>query len=447
MVSLKNKFKLFMLGLLLSIGLWLGLSLLLQIKVFSEICNSIEYVIFDKLFKSRPAIDLTEKILIIDIDNSNAIQTRKKCAQLIKKIGDSSVRTIGIDMVFDRMMNRKIDSLLVNIVNQYTEKLTLAYSYDGRETDRGQRHLEGLLKRYNIEGRIFAEQSIDNSNNINDLFAGFVDRKFESEIITLPFDPLLSAYSKVSVGHITFFPDFDKNFRNIPLIMKYGGDYFSSFALELTQRYLAADYLVNKSSNELSLKFGDIIKPLPFDSQGYVFINLIHPKTLLAERISLKDSLIFKDFINNPLGDEYDDAIVLIVNSWGEGELTDRTIYGDDPDKYPKWGFHVSVINQILKQKYIIDNPGYTFIWTEIYTIFLMIFLLCVEFRMPINLRNSSMLLFMINLIYLLIIYISLLANIRIYLFIPLIVICATYLIMRNQLHKTSQTSKRKKTS
>ena len=351
MVSIYLRFKILILGLLYSLGLWLILTVIFRLELFRDFRSRFDGWIYDNLSRSTLALKPFDKLIIIDVNDPDQRTSRAKYARLIRKLDSADVKVMGFDLLFYGNKDPKADNELINAVKQSADKIVLAYMFVGGEKKASIAELgkHDMLK-------LISPMSGDSANFHGELENYYWDEFYEFKDAWLPFNQLLTTDSKMSLGHITYLADYDGRIREFPLVLKYGDGYYPALALEIVKKYLNASYLFLQQNKPLALQTEDGEKfTVPLDRYGQVLMKLIHPDDFSYES--------FAAIVDSDQDISFIDKICLIVNSNPDDEKTDATYFQEK--LYPKWAFHASLISQILKQWFIEVDPKDTFVWAE----------------------------------------------------------------------------------
>ena len=241
-----------------------------------------------------------------------------------------------------------------------------------------------------------------------------------SSIIT-PSSDILSA--SAGLGHIYCEPDRDGVYRRIPLILKYMDGFVPSFSLRMALDILnvknsdiiiiPGKYLILKNCSIYGKKIIRDIK-IPINKKGEMLINYPAPWAKHFDHYSV-DTILKIDQDAEQLSKmrtELEGSIIFVSDISSRGKD-----HGPNPFEsvYPLSGIHSSVLNSILTENFLHDQPPYTAILSS-FVLMLIIFLLSFLRRTDTFLLASSisLLLFIISLF-----VIFILANIRINILLP----------------------------
>ena len=423
LVSIYLRFRILILGLLFSLGLWIILTIVFKFELFRDFRFRFDGWMYDTMSRSTIHLRSFDKLIIIDVNDSDQKISRTEYAALIDTLINAEVNVIGFDLLFYEHKDPIADNKLAKAVEKNADKIVLAYMFINDKTDAD----IAALENYNLLNRI-RPVSNDSAKFINELLEYYWDEYYQFKGVWLPFfSQSFTAESEMSMGHINYQIDYDGQIRHFPLILRFQDGYYPALALEIVKRYLNASYVISKDKYQLALQKedGEIIT-LPLDLYGQLLMRLIHPDDIESESID--------GFFKNRSKNAYKDAIVLIVNSQKGEELTDATFFKDQ--LYPEWAFHASLISQILDESFIRVNPADTFVGGEIIVLLSILWLLILEYRLKLNKRKSWIVLLIVNILYILITYVLLNFGVRLFVLVPLIIINLTYLFTRKKFYE-----------
>jgi len=413
MVSLRLRLRILFFGLLLGlacIALWMIVG---RFQPAMQIYATLDGAIYDIFFRLKPKIAAFDTLIIIDVKDQRgemaraAEMTRGDYARLIEKVANAGAKVIGLDMVFAENRDSASDDSLAKIANQYSQKLVFAFEFVKNQTSAN----ESALHRHNLTATL--PRPPESWENF-----------FTAEGVELPLDSLL-ADSSIGLGHVTYYKEYDNVIRRFPMVIKYrheGFYFYPALALEMVKGYLGASYEIPEGGKQLILrKKSGAPLAVPLDEDGAVLINLIpNPEK------------IFKPYLRATLpehfGDNFEGAIVLIVNSAPAKELTSETPLLED---YPMWAFHASLISQILEQSFIRYDPKDTVLWSEIFILLCMIWLVEIEYRLNPRKRKPWIVMLSMNLLFLFFTFLMLCLGLRLLVILSLLMLNATYVVMR----------------
>jgi CHASE2 domain-containing sensor protein len=363
------------------------------------------------MFRLKPEAELFKKLIILDVQDANEARSRADYAQLIEKAAGAGAKVIGIDALFSKEKDRLSDSVLVKVANQYADRLVIAYRFgenlsSPNESALHQKNLTKVLPD-NLEGwkEFYQENGVE-----------------------LPFIPLLTDTSRFGLGHVIYYHDYDNVIRHFPLVVKYKQGFYSSLSLEMVKRYGNAKYAIDKAGHNLLLhQESSKTLVIPFDKYGQVLIDLIPQSEFTIYR--------GKELEAN-FGENFYGAMVLIVNSFGMEESKVPTPF---LEPYPKWGFHASLISQILAQNFTRDEPVDT-VWASGIFMFLgMIWLVVKEYRLSPKKRKPWMSLLALNVLIFIFTFLMLCLGLRLLVFLSALAISTTFVLMRKRFYELIQ--------
>jgi len=402
LVSIGLRVRILLWGLLIGLIGWMGLGILMAMfNPVKDIYAKLDGAFYDFMLRAKPKPSPFEKLIIIDVEDGNFENSRADYARLIDKIIQAGTKVIGLDLIFAENMDDAEDDSLVQIVNVYSDKLVFAFGFG--------RYHNGIN-----EAALYPHNLANSLTYIPEMWKGYE----EENGAELPFYPLLTDASTFGLGHVTYYHDFDNTLRRFPMVIKYHEGHYPALALEIGKRYLDAGYKVDEQILYLQ-KEGEARLEIPLDENGQVLIDVIP---------SAKFTIYTHSDLPEPLGSNFTEAAVLVVNSYPITEWTDATPL---LEVYPKWALHASLISQILNKNFITDNPVQTIWWQEVFIFLSMIWLVGFEYRLQPNRRKWWLVLLTLNIVYLAFAFIMLCLGVHLFVMMPVMVFSGTYALMR----------------
>jgi len=234
----------------------------LLLALFSPafIDETIEAMLLDYRFRIRNLIrapDPGDDILIVAIDEETLEEfgtwplDRRIQAELIRRIMEASPRVLGVDIFYAERQNREADMALEEVFEEFRGRIVLAAGFDREEGAGGD--APGYLWDHAI-------MKIRKAGQVVDALGANIVRISNHRI-----------YSQALMGHVWSPADLDGKLRREHLFLKYGGDYYPSFAL------LTAAHSLGLSLPDITIHGGSGVSLggifIPTDPAGRVFIN------------------------------------------------------------------------------------------------------------------------------------------------------------------------------
>ncbi|MDZ7343725.1 MAG: CHAT domain-containing protein, partial [candidate division KSB1 bacterium] len=240
--------------------------------------------------------------------------------------------------------------------------------------------------------------------------------------VELPFDPLLTTSSGFGVGHATYHPDDDNVIRRFPIVIAFSNGFYPCLGLEIARRYLDATYALEATDSVLVLQKNSAEPlPIPFEADGDILINFIP-----ATEFSVKYT---RSTLPDPLGANFQNAVVLIINSLAENSVA--TPFGEF---YSPWALHASLLSQILASRFIRDDIGDTIISGVVFILLALLWLIGVEYRLDHKKRKTWVMLLALNALLFLFIFIMLCFEIHLIVVAPALMMTTSYLLAKKRL-------------
>ncbi len=344
------------------------------------ILDVIELKTFDLRFKWRGIKTPNPAIVSAVIDEKSLDKEgrwpwpRNKIGDLIKKLSDDGAKVIGFDIFFtepDENSNLKFlsaldgeikslnlrensledfitrskitadnDLALANAIKDSKAKVILAYYFHKSKGtlgyDIGQEEIESRTAR--IISSVYPMLKYEKSNLKYDPFI-FVARQYAPEVN-------LEILSQVitNSGYINEEPDSDGVVRKSPMVMKFGEDAFTPFAVQCAWQYLDNPNLILRLAEYgiQGVEIGDIY--VPTDEAGQMLINYIGPPGTFPQ-YSITDILN-----DNFEKGTFKDKIVMVGSiATGAHDLRNTPFSG----QHPGMDVHATIIDNILSNDFI----------------------------------------------------------------------------------------------
>lgn len=340
-----------------------------------SILNILEKRFLDQMFIIRGTRQVSNNIVIVDVDE-NSIQklgrwpwNRSVMAEAISNLNKKyNVKAILFDMVFaepdpftifceeimsDIKERAGIDSDLLHCEDndqrlkeaiKEAERVVLGYYFSNEE----EVPEEVIEKNIPYFRRRSLSTSIMGSADICNI------PEYRSAIPNLDKIKEASEY----MGFFTIEPDNDGMFRRVPLILKYGEDYYPSLSLMGVSLFVGSPIIVQMGEELLynegkcvSIKVGDNEIPMnPSEDKTLYLINYYGPRTTF-KYISFADV-----FFGRAEREDLDGKIAIVgVSALG---VYDRRPMALDSE-FPGVEIHANVIENILNKDYLVRIPFY----------------------------------------------------------------------------------------
>lgn len=305
----------------------------------------------------RPAYD--DRVVHVDINDTsieklnNFYLNRSHYAQVVRNLSAMGTSAQVFDLIFAARSNEEDDKALIEATRKagnvyYGMAFTLARNgaegqqSHARENGEGAAYLHETKWHVEVEGKA------------SDFFSGG--------------QPLLtfSALTSVSrgLGYLSIKPDIDGIYRRVPLLVRYGRDFYPSLAFRVVCDYLGVSPgdIVIRPGREITLK--NVRKPggavhdisIPIDKQGNMVLNFIGPWGSMKHYNFADIFHASEDRDELELWrEELQGKIVLISDvSTGSADL------GPAPTdiNLPLSGLHTTVIHTILSEQFLRGLPG-----------------------------------------------------------------------------------------
>jgi len=314
-----------------------------------QFIQNINSRLIDAAFVYRGEIEGDKRIVIVDVDERSLKDlgqwpwSRNKIATLLNNLTSAGAAIIGLDMVFAE----KDSSSPVNIAKEANISVENLPDFD-------QILAKTLSQTPTILGFTFDfEKEIKNTPPpINAIYIQRGKNNKESLPVAKGITTNLPQFQKsaYSSGSFNTIPDNDGIIRYVPLLISYDDSVYPSLSFEIV-RALSGEKKVEVLYDENGLYLIKLANmEIPVNSQGKLFINFRGPKNSY-EYISALD--IYK---NNFDKSKIDGKIILIGTS-AAGLLDLRATPFESV--YPGVEVHANVIDNIINDDFIVNNPTY----------------------------------------------------------------------------------------
>lgn len=222
------------------IGL-LALAGLLMIRVWDPLpVKLLRFQVFDFYQKIQPRVASDSQVIIVDIDEASLARygqwpwPRTLVGQMVQRLIDSGVKTIGFDIVFaepDRMSPPKLAKSLVNLDRQTKDQLQSLPDHDAI--------LAEIFRQTNV---VVSQSALSEDTPVDDALPPrkppLIEIGNDSRPYLLSYSGLLRTIPELEsaaagAGVITLNPEPDGVVRRIPALLRVGKDIFPTLSLEL----------------------------------------------------------------------------------------------------------------------------------------------------------------------------------------------------------------------
>ncbi len=316
----------------------------------------------DRLYRLRYAVDhlrptYNETIVHVDINNSaiqklnNYYLNRSHYARVVRNLAEMGVAIQAYDFIFASRLNAQDDQTLIDAARQagtvyFGLAFRLTQNAPGEKKCAENEDVHRYLEKTKWPLDVVGDSSL--------LYSG------KDPLMT--FIPLASAAK--GLGFINIRPDADGVFRRVPLLVKYDGGCYPSFALRTVCDYLGVspEKLVVTPGKHIILK--DARSPggashditIPIDDRGNMLVNFIGP----WERMRHYNFADIYEASETPdevetWTEELKGKIALISDvSTGSSDLGPAPT---DPS-FPLSGLHANAIHTMLTEEFLREASG-----------------------------------------------------------------------------------------
>ncbi len=313
----------------------------------------------------RPPYDDT--IVHVDLNNTTIQKlndyylNRSHFARVVRNLAAMGVAAQAYDFIFAAPLNPSDDQALIE-ATRAAGKVTYGLAFTLNEDAGG-----GPTRKNagNDEVRPYLDRTkwpLQGSGNFDGLYVG------RNPLAT--FIPLASAAK--GLGYLNIRPDADGVFRRLPLLVKYDGGCYPSFALRIVCDFLgvAPEKITVTPGRQITLKDAgrpggavhDIV--IPIDERGNMLVNFVGPWDRLTHYnlVDIYQASDDEDRMEN-WADELKGRIVLISDV-----STGVTDLGPVPTdlNFPLGGFHANAIHTILTEQFLREASGTEMLLVEL---------------------------------------------------------------------------------
>ncbi|MDT8318256.1 MAG: adenylate/guanylate cyclase domain-containing protein [bacterium] len=342
--------------------------------------ETMELKSLDFRFNTRGEIKPGPEVAIVTIDEKSLDNLgrwpwpRKKIADLIDALSDYGVNSVGFDVVFAEPdhnsesiaineIKSKIDSLEIN-----NKKLISYLDKKAREEDNDALLADAIKRSGRVvlgyffhtsdedlkhlgEAKIEEDEYLKKSaySSVRYLSKEATNTDFTTAVFSLESNLPRFSREAAGFGYFNVFPDFDGTIRWVPLLLKYGNDYFPPLSLQLARKYLgdkqltivAAEYGVE------SVMLGDI--EIPTNEGGGLLINYRGGNKTFPH-------YSVYDVINKKIPKEALEDKIILIGATAIGIYDMRV--APFSNVFPGVEVHANVIDNILHQDFLF-RPGW----------------------------------------------------------------------------------------
>lgn len=321
--------------------------LILCLSLFGSFDN-LELKMLDYRFQFRGALDVTDELVIIAIDDRTLRELkqlkvdRALHAGILWFLGRCGAKAIAYDIAFAQpdIEHPDDDKMLIDITQETGNVCHAIWFFRiGAKAPDEQRKSIGtqLLQPFALDKK---ETSLQLPHATN---------------VELVLKDLLK--SSRAIGHINLQPDDDGVNRRVPMMIKYNGSIYPALALAVIGVYLDRNHIALGSKNIILHSPNQKPIKIPVDRQGRLLINYVGSHKQFKQFSLLKVSQMAKQYAEQdadaPPSDEhiamFKDKIVLI-GSIASGDMIYHTPF---TSQYPNLYVHADTINSILQQRFL----------------------------------------------------------------------------------------------
>jgi len=353
--------------------------------------NHLQYLnnkLIDHFFNARTQVHLTNKVIIVDIDDKSLTKvgqwpwSRKKMAILLKNLLSMKPACVGYSIIFsepDRTSphlysknGQNYDKIFASVIENSDIPVVLGYSF-----------LSKPLEGENYETPYIPAMI---TKEVDDTKLQFYNPP--SSLLNIP----IIQDSSYSSGFLNSIANKDGRIIYMPLIMKHKGEYFTSLALELIRTIYGAREIKVKYNSLFGnyISFADI--KIPVNENGSLFVNYSKTGIDNIKHISAVDILTNNISQFNPK--DIKNKIILIgSNAQGLSLMTPTPF----DIKISSINLQANIIEDILSDKYLLKptwehnfNYTATFLLATIIIIFTLIRSVLINFIISISCMIGS---------------------------------------------------------
>ncbi|MBW6485647.1 MAG: adenylate/guanylate cyclase domain-containing protein [Syntrophobacterales bacterium] len=348
----------------------------------SSFLRFMELKAFDLRTVSRGAVPAGQETVIVTIDEKSLSELgrwpwpRTTIAELTKKLKEQGAKAVGFDIVFAEPDNnsslKTVQEILRDVKNTGADgKFTNILEKKKNEADTDALLAESIAKAQNVTLGYFFHLSAKEVGHLQEAQIkaseeAIANGRFSMVKRTKEADerPIVHAYAvqpnlpviseaAENGGYFNAFPDRDGIIRWSPLVIKFRDNYYSSLALSLLVQYLEWPMLaLNIADFGVESIRLDKLR-IPTDEEGRLLINYLGPpKTFPHYSVS--------DILKGRIPPYKIKGKIVLVGATATGIYDMRTT--PFSSFYPGVEIHATVIDNILRQNFLIHSGWIKFI-------------------------------------------------------------------------------------
>jgi serine/threonine protein kinase len=403
-VSLGSKAKTLGISVFLFSGGWILLMLLLMVPFIGTLYETIESFIYYQIF--IPSAHPHEHLLIIDEEDVS--YNREEYARLLSGLDRSGAKVIALDVLFTGTKDPMQDSLLVSAVQAAPHKIINAVEFINRDNH--------AIIPDGFQVRFPEKPSQDR----------FVDGAIGA---LLPFEHLLGV--TIHLGHISGGSDLAYSSQlYFPLLIYFNNRVYPSLPLLAVMNYLdcSKDTTLEYNEDGIVLHTQSMTLSIPTDYKAQTLINFIPQSKFAGKILSMEEALDRLEKKN----EIFNHKIVIVGNTFDSQEQTQ----GPHFQRYPNLFIYASLISQILHGQNIREGILESILISLAFVIIGTLYLMTLPHR--IHAPWSKGIYLIAFLLFFAADVLLLGTRTRIYIILPYVVFCLTYMLTKKYyLHKT----------
>ena len=332
----------------------------LDLTVFQQL----ELKAYDLKVRIRGERPITNKIKIIAIDENSLTNegrwpwSRRKMAQLVDRLVEANVASIGFDIFFPEHENHiSPERFESGIKQQITEKMNAEelVSWYKNLNDSDQHFAKSIERSERVTLGFFVNPA-DKKLNSSDLeqldFSQYsIVQRFDDRTKPLPLRQIFSVGLSIpelmnaanAAGYVSFVPEMDGVVRWVPTLMQHDEYMFPPLSLQVAREAVQSPLAVNIYEFGVEkIALGEI--PIPVKENGDILINYYGP-ALTFDHISATDVLTGK------VGQEELSGKIVLVGATAAG-IHDIHTSPFGP-LFPGVEIHANIMESILQNDYL----------------------------------------------------------------------------------------------
>jgi len=315
--------------------------------IFSSLFNFWELKTLDMRYLYRGDISTDPAILLIDADDSSALQLgswpwdRTIHAELIDILKEGQAAVVSYDILFAQPGDAEKDAVLIqSFINNTDVVFPIAASFSKTMTPGG--------------------KSPDSENYLwaNTFARGFTDDLLKTGNVIFPLPELMQ---KNRLGHIATNRDVDGIVRRVPLIIRHHDKLIPSFAFQSVLNYWKVPSTKIKFTgsaieiSEAQISGANNIEKIviPVDSKGQMLINYAGQWGQAFKHASFASVLSVKGQGQSQEAEDLEGKIIIVANTLSGSDLKSIPIEKD----FPGPGIHANIVNTLLTRNFLREMP------------------------------------------------------------------------------------------